>query len=94
MPKKDVAELPARSNITPDADVFRKQAKDAMARNDIAEALRCMEQADEIEARAEAAALRRAERLELEAQDARGTALAQSASRAQTQSAHARYYMI
>ncbi|MGA7384356.1 MAG: hypothetical protein WBW81_06590 [Methylocella sp.] len=89
VPKKDVAALPTHSKITPDADVLRKQAKDAMARNAIAEALRFMEQADDIEARAEAEALRRAERLHLEAQDARGIAMAQSISRAQTQSAHA-----
>jgi tetratricopeptide (TPR) repeat protein len=88
-PQQEVAALSERSNITPSADALRKAAKEAMAKNDIAEALRAMEKADGIEARAEADALRRAERLRSEAQEAHGAALAHSISRAQTQSAYA-----
>ncbi len=88
-PREEVAALPDRSNITPSANALRIAAKEAMGRNAIAEALGFIQQADDIEARAEAAALRKAEKLEFELQDARTMAVAQSVSRAETQSAHA-----
>jgi tetratricopeptide (TPR) repeat protein len=88
-PKEEVAALPDHSNIAPSSNALRTAAKDAMARNAIADACRFIEQADDIEARAETDALKKAERLEFEAQDARTLAVAQSVSRAETQSAYA-----
>ena len=89
----DFAEFVTNSNLVPEAAEWRSQAKQAMERNDIAAALRCMQEADDLERRQESETQAQARSLRAAADDAAELASAHSVSRARTQAAYASVLM-
>ncbi len=87
--RSELADLAGLSNLSAEAEACRAAAQAAMAANKLGEALSHLQRATELEAQASVAATRRADRLVIEAADAREIAGAHKLSHARALAAQA-----